>query len=107
MIGADRIPPTLLVLAGIGTVQFGAAFAKTLFDDVGPGGTVFLRVVFAAIVLAAVWRPAIAGRSAADWRLICAFGFALVAMNLSFYEALNPIPPGIAVTLEFVAPRGV
>jgi inner membrane transporter RhtA len=107
MVRAERIPPTLLVLGAVGSVQFGAAFAKTLFDEIGPGGTVFLRVAFAAIVLMAVWRPALRGRSSADWRLMLAFGFALVAMNLSYYEALNRIPLGIAVTFEFVGPLGV
>ncbi len=107
MVRADRIPPTLLVLGGVASVQFGAAFAKTLFDEVGPGGTVFLRVLFAAAILAAVWRPALAGRSRADWRLAVTFGLALVAMNLCFYEALERIPLGIAVTIEFVGPLGV
>jgi inner membrane transporter RhtA len=107
MIRADRIPPTVLVLGGVASVQFGAAFAKTLFDNVGPAGTVFMRVVFAAVILVIAWRPAIRGRSGADWRLIVAFGFALVAMNLSYYEALNRIPLGIAVTFEFVGPLGV
>src|SRR5215212_10854080 len=104
---ADRIPPTLLVLAAVASVQFGAAFAKSLFDEIGPGGTVFLRVLFAALVLAAVWRPALTGRSRADWRLLVAFGVSLAAMNLSFYEALQRIPLGIAVTIEFVGPLGV
>jgi inner membrane transporter RhtA len=107
MVRAERIPPTLLVLGGIASVQFGAAFAKTLFDEIGPGGTVFLRVAFAAIVLMAVSRPALRGRSGADWRLMVAFGFVLVAMNLSYYESLNRIPLGIAVTFEFVGPLGV
>jgi inner membrane transporter RhtA len=107
MVRADRIPPTVLVLGAVGSVQFGAAFAKTLFDDIGPGGAVFLRVMFAALILAAVWRPALHGRSGADWRLILAYGFALVAMNLSYYEALDRIPLGIAVTFEFVGPLGV
>jgi inner membrane transporter RhtA len=107
MLRADRIPPALLVLAAVASVQFGGALAKTLFDDVGPGGTVFLRVVFAAIVLMALWRPTLRGRSAADWRLVLSYGVALVAMNLSFYEALERIPLGIAVTFEFVGPLGV
>jgi inner membrane transporter RhtA len=107
MVRADRIPPTFLVLGGIASVQFGAAFAKTLFDDIGPAGTVFLRVAFAAVILMIVSRPALTGRSGADWRLILAFGFALVAMNLSYYEALDRIPLGIAVTFEFIGPLGV
>jgi inner membrane transporter RhtA len=107
MVRADRIPPTVLVLAAVTSVQFGAALAKSLFDEVGPGGTVFLRVMFAAVVLVAVWRPAVGGRSRADWRLIATFGLCLGAMNLAFYEALERIPLGIAVTFEFVGPLGV
>ena len=107
MIRADRIHPTLLVLAGIASVQFGAAFAKSLFDELGPGGTVFLRVLFAALVLAAVWRPSVRGRSRSDWRLIALFGLSLAAMNLAFYESLDRIPLGVAVTFEFVGPLGV
>ena len=107
MVPADRIPPTLLVLVAVASVQFGGAFAKTLFDDAGPGGTAFLRVVFAAVILGVLWRPAVTGRSGADWRLIAAYGLTLVAMNLSFYDALDRIPLGVAVTLEFVGPLGV
>ncbi len=51
------MPPTLLVLVSIASVQFGAAFAKTLFDELGAGGTVFLRTLVAAIVLVLIWRP--------------------------------------------------
>jgi inner membrane transporter RhtA len=104
---ADGIPPTLLVLAAVASVQLGGAFAKTLFDEVGPGGTAFLRVLFAALILAALWRPAVRGLSRAEWQLAVAYGFTLVAMNLTFYEALDRIPLGIAVTFEFVGPLGV
>jgi inner membrane transporter RhtA len=107
MVRADRIPPTLLVVVAVSSLQFGAAFAKTIFDEVGPGGTVFLRVIFAAVVLVAIWRPAVRGRTRADWRLIALFGLCLGAMNLAFYEAIERIPLGIAVTLEFVGPLGV
>jgi inner membrane transporter RhtA len=101
------VPPTLLVLAAVTSVQFGAAIAKTLFDEVGPGGTVFLRVLFGAIVLAAIWRPRVAGHDARDLRLAVAFGLVLAAMNLAFYTSLERIPLGIAVTFEFVGPLGV
>jgi inner membrane transporter RhtA len=107
MIRADRIPPTVLVLGGIASVQFGAAFAKTVFDEVGPGGAVFLRVAFAAVILCALWRPTLRGHSARDWRLVLAYGFVLAAMNFTYYESLDRIPLGIAVTFEFVGPLGV
>ncbi len=107
MVRADRIPPTVLVLVAVTSVQVGAALAKSLFDEVGPGGIVFLRVLFAAVVLVAVWRPAVAGRPRADWRLIAVFGLCLGAMNLAFYESIERIPLGVAVTFEFVGPLGV
>lgn len=107
MVRADRIPPPLLVLGAVASVQFGGAVAKTLFDDIGPGGTAWLRVLFAAVILMLIWRPSIAGRSRSDLGLAVAYGFVLVAMNLSFYEALDRIPLGIAVTIEFVGPLGV
>jgi inner membrane transporter RhtA len=103
----DRVPPTGLVLAAVASVQFGAALAKTLFDDLGPGGTVFLRVLLAALVLAALWRPRVRGHSRRDLVLAAAFGLSLAGMNLSFYGALDRIPLGVAVTFEFVGPLGV
>jgi inner membrane transporter RhtA len=103
----SRLPPTGLVLVAIASVQLGAAFAKSLFDDVGPSGAVFLRVVLAALVLCAIWRPRPAAHTSRELRLAAVFGVALAAMNLSFYEAFDRIPLGVAVTLEFVGPLGV
>ncbi|HKF80673.1 MAG TPA: EamA family transporter [Thermoleophilaceae bacterium] len=102
-----RLPPTGLVLAAVASVQFGAALAKTLFDDLGPGGTVFLRVLFAALLLLVLWRPRVGGRPRRDLALAAAFGVSLAGMNLSFYGALDRIPLGVAVTFEFVGPLGV
>jgi len=101
------VPPTLLVLASIASVQFGAAFAKTLFDELGAGGTVFLRTLVAAIVLALIWRPRVAGHDRRDLGLALVFGLVLAAMNFCFYSSIERIPLGIAVTFEFVGPLGV
>ena len=105
--GPASVPPVVLVLGGITSVQFGAALAKTLFDEVGVGGTVFLRVFFAALVLALIWRPRLAAHGRDDLLLAVAFGLTLGAMNLAFYSALERIPLAIAVTFEFVGPLGV
>jgi len=99
-----------LVLGAVLSVQCGAAAATTLFDQVGPAGTVLLRVLLAAVVLMAVWRPRLRSlrrRAREDLILVAGFGVTLAGMNLSFYEALDRIPLGIAVTLEFVGPLTV
>jgi inner membrane transporter RhtA len=101
------IPPTGLVLASIGSVQLGAAIAKGLFDELDPAGTVFLRVGFAALVLLLLWRPSAKGHASGDYLVATLFGLALAAMNFTLYHALDRIPLGVAVTLEFVGPLGV
>ncbi len=103
----DRVPAPGLVLVGITSVQVGAAFATKLFSHLGPAGTVLLRVFFAAVVLCAIWRPRPRAHTAGELRLAALFGLSLAMMNLSFYEALDRIHLGTAVTLEFVGPLGV
>jgi inner membrane transporter RhtA len=98
--GRERGVAVGLVLAAAGSLQVGAAFAVTLFDELGPGGAAFLRLAFAAIVLWAIWRPRLEG----DLRIAAAFGVALGLMNWSIYEAIDRIPLGVAVTIEFTGP---
>lgn len=102
-----RVPPIALVLGAVTSVQVGASLAKTLFDEVGPGGTVMLRILLAAVILALLWRPEVRGRSRGEWLLVAAFGLTLAGMNYAFYAALDRIPLGVAVTFEFVGPLGV
>jgi inner membrane transporter RhtA len=105
--GLGRVPPIGLVLTGVTSIQFGAALAATMFDDLGPGGTSLLRLMFAALVLMVLWRPRVRGRAPRALRLVVLFGLTLGAMNLFFYEALERIPLGVAVTMEFAGPLGV
>jgi inner membrane transporter RhtA len=105
--GRPRTTAITLVLAGIVSVQCGSAVATQLFDDVGPVGGVTLRLVLSAVILAVMWRPALRLLRGANARDLILFGIALAGMNTSFYAALDRIPLGIAVTLEFVGPLGV
>src|SRR3954453_18831829 len=102
-----RPPAAGLVLLAVASLQVGAAFAVELFDELGPAGAAFGRLTFAAAILVAIWRPRVRGRRAADLRVAIAFGLALGAMNLCIYEAMDRIPLGVAVTLEFIGPLGV
>lgn len=95
----------LAVLGSIISVQMGAAVAKTLFPAVGPYGMTTLRTVMGAVMLAFVWRPwqgRFPGRRAMF--AIVAYGTALGAMNGFFYLAIDRLPLGIAVAIEFVGP---
>jgi inner membrane transporter RhtA len=102
-----RAPSAGLVLGGIASVQFGSALATTLFARIGPGGAVLLRLVTASVVLLAIWRPRLHGWTRRELALAALFGLILAGMNLSFYHAIQRIPLGIGVTIEFVGPLAV
>jgi inner membrane transporter RhtA len=106
-VAGDRGKPRGAVLLVVGSgfsVQFGAAVAALLFPRVGPTGAVTLRLGLAAVLLLAVCRPRVRGHRRADWVVVAAFGTALAAMNMLFYEAIDRIPLGAAVTLEVLGP---
>jgi len=100
------VPPTAQVLAGIVSVQIGAAMAKQLFSTVGSTGTVALRLFFAAVVLLVVWRPSLR-LSRRAWAAVVSYGLVLGAMNLCFYLALARLPLGVTVTITFLGPLAV
>ncbi|MFP5385956.1 MAG: EamA family transporter [Bacteriovoracia bacterium] len=93
----------LLLLLSMLSIQFAASQAKQLFAIFGVAGTSTLRLVFAGLMLAMVFKP---------WRVkpgktLLLYGFSLGLMNLTFYFALQRIPLGIAVALEFIGPLSV
>ncbi|MFF1894472.1 DMT family transporter [Streptomyces sp. NPDC058206] len=98
------LAPVALVVAGGLSVQFGSAVAALLMPRAGALGVVTLRLVVAAVVLLVVCRPKLRGHSRADWGTVVAFGVAMGAMNMLFYQALDRIPLGAAVTLEVLGP---
>ncbi|HEX2903334.1 MAG TPA: EamA family transporter [Jatrophihabitans sp.] len=100
----DALPAPALILGGIASVQFGAAFADTLFAEAGPAGVVLLRLMLSAAALLALTRPRLAGRSRRELLTAAGFGAALAGMNWTFYEALHRLPLGPAVTVEFAGP---
>jgi inner membrane transporter RhtA len=101
------VPPQVLLLGSIASVQFGAAFANKLFAQAGPGGVVFLRLALSALMLTAVVRPSLRGRTRSDLLAVLTYGLILGTMNWSFYESLDRLPIGVAVTIEFVGPLAV
>jgi len=110
-----KVPPPLLLGAGIVSVQVGAGLAGRMFRVVAPAGLTGLRLWAATLLLACLaWRPAsrlvrdiVASRAWRDAALVAGFGVTLGIMNFSIYQAFARIPLGIAVTIEFLGPLGV
>jgi inner membrane transporter RhtA len=101
------LSPIPAVLLAIVSVQGGAALAKGLFPALGATSTAAVRIALAAVVLLALFRPPLARLSRAQWKAIIPYGVTLGVMNCTFYLALDRIPLGLAVTLEFLGPLAV
>jgi inner membrane transporter RhtA len=109
------VPPWMLVITGIVSVQVGAGLAGRMFGEVSPATLTGLRLWAAAAAMAAFGGRGLA-RTARDlvreraWRdsaVVVAFGVTLAIMNFSFYQAFARIPLGIVVTIEFLGPLAV
>ncbi|HFK2133227.1 TPA: threonine/homoserine exporter RhtA [Proteus mirabilis] len=99
--------PVLLLLLSMLSIQSGASLAKSLFPVIGAPAVTALRLFLGTLILFFIFKP---------WRLsfshsaimpLFLYGLSLGAMNYLFYLALETIPLGIAVALEFTGPLAV
>lgn len=99
--------PIVVILVAMISIQSGASLAKSLFPLVGAPGVTALRLALGTLILVIVFKP---------WRLrftkaqrlpLLFYGLSLGAMNYLFYLAINTVPLGIAVALEFTGPLAV
>lgn len=101
------VPPIALVVTAIVSIQFGAALGATLFDRLPVAAVSALRLTLAALILLAIWRPWRTRHSPQALRLAALLGLTLGAMNLMFFYAVDRVPLGIVVTIEFLGPIAV
>ncbi len=99
--------PILMIFLAMFSIQLGASFAKELFPVVGPIALSGFRLTFAALILLVIWRPWRHKLPLASYKKIALYGAALGFMNLTFYLALERIPLGLVVALEFTGPLAV
>lgn len=99
--------PVLVLIVSMLSIQSGASLAKSLFPLIGAPGVTALRLALGTLILVIVFKP---------WRLrfvkeqrlpLLFYGLSLGAMNYMFYLAIQRIPLGIAVALEFTGPLAV
>ncbi|MDO8105971.1 EamA family transporter [Isoptericola sp. b441] len=96
-------PPALFALSGL-SMYLGSAFAVRLFAQVPAASVAWWRVAVAAVVLLAWRRPWRRRWSARELGLMGAFGTTLALMNTFFYLAIDRLPMGTAVAVEFTGP---
>ncbi|MFN0029162.1 MAG: EamA family transporter [Acidimicrobiales bacterium] len=94
-------------MTGAVTQYLGAALAVGTFATLGAVGVAWLRVSWSAVMLLAWRRPRLGPFDPVARRQLAVFGTALAVMNLSFYLAIERLPLGTAVAIEFSGPIAV
>jgi inner membrane transporter RhtA len=102
-----RLWAMLALLGSLVSLAVGTSFAKSLFPALGAEGTTAYRLVFAMLMLMAVFRPWRRQWVWADALPLCLYGVTLGVMNLLFYSAIKTIPFGVAIAIEFTGPLAV
>ncbi|MFP7833730.1 EamA family transporter [Marisediminicola sp. LYQ134] len=101
------IPPWALAIAAISSVQLGSALSVGVIDAVGPAGTAWLRLSIGALVFIAIVRPSFASLRRRDMPAILALGVTTGLVTIAFLSAIDRIPLGTAVAIEFLGPLAV
>ena len=99
--------PVGVLLMAMMSVQTGASIAKTLFAVAGPIGVVTVRIGFGTMILGLALRPWRVRVPREAWLPLTIYGLSLGTMNVLYYQALDRLPVGLAVAVEFIGPLAV
>jgi inner membrane transporter RhtA len=98
---------TLMCLLSMSSIQFGAALSSPAIATFGPAGASWLRLVFAAVILAVAVRPPVLRYTRAQWTAALVLGATTALMTISFFSAIERIPLGLTVAIDFLGPLSV
>jgi inner membrane transporter RhtA len=101
------VPPWGLALAAMLSVQLGSALSVNLIGVVGPAGTAWLRLTIGALIFLVLARPPLRSIRRVDVPALIALGIVTALMNIAFLAAIELIPLGTAVAIEFLGPLAV
>ena len=96
-----------MILGTSASIQIAAAIAHDLFDTLTPTGVSALRFALGTAIILPAVRPAVRGRDRETWYAIAVYGISLGILNVTFFESIDRLPLGLAVTFAFIAPLGV
>lgn len=98
------VPPWALAAAAMLAVQLSSALSVGVIADLGPAGTAWLRLTVGAVVLVALVRPPLRAVRRRDVPAVLALGVTTGLVMVVFLAAIERIPLGTAVAIEFVGP---
>lgn len=98
-------PAWTLAVCSMLSVQLGAALSVDLFPAVGAAGTAWLRLTGGALIFLLVARPRRPPRAVVG--PVLALGLATAVMTMAFLVAVERIPLGTTVAIEFLGPLTV
>ncbi len=101
------VPPWGMAIGAMLSVQLGSALSVGLIDSVGAGGTAWLRLTMGALIFLAIARPPLRSIRRADVPALLALGVMTGLMTITFLAAIDRIPLGTAVSIEFLGPLTV
>ena len=103
----DSASPEVLFIVAAVSQYLGAALAFSIFDNLGTSTVATLRVLGAALILILLRRSWKRSLKDLDMFWTASFGIVLAGMNLCFYLAIDNLPLGNAVAIEFLGPIAV
>ena len=101
------LPPWSLAVAAMLSVQLSAAWSMGLIAEVGAAGTAWLRLTAGALIFLALARPPLREIRRQDVPALLGLGVASGLMGVMFLAAIERIPLGTCVAIEFLGPLTV
>ena len=103
----ERFPAWTLAVAAMFSIQLGAAISVHLVDDLGILGTSWLRLSIGAVGFVLIARPRVWTMSLSELRSPILLGLVSAGLTISFLAAIDRLPLGTAVAIEFLGPLTV
>ena len=101
------VPAWMMAVAAMFCVQLGSALSLPLISQVGPAGTAWLRLSAGAVIFLALARPPLRSIHRRDVPALLALGVTTGLMTCLFLAAIDRIPLGTSVAIEFLGPLSV
>ena len=101
------VPAWSLAVVAMLSIQLGAAWSVPLINEIGAAGTAWLRLSFGAVIFLLIARPQLRSINRTNGLPLVGLGVVTGVMMTSFLAAIERIPLGTAVAIEFLGPLTV